>query len=224
MHGKDGKGRYKAFVLGSAIQWKICYLNNDELKKYSIVLLESDIKDVAISAEGDAPGEASGVTVDVHDIKRDFRSLTSETGIQELTQIFALYLTNYQDISISIGGARLDPEKAIASRDDTSLPDIKCKDGTTIPVKLEIIEWNRDSKRTLYLCSETGVPLTQLEGARFHIGEFSFSGYLKSRYVDLLQSENRLELAEMDIPLQAAINEARGACSDLWVRKPEILI
>ena len=48
MHGQEGKGRYKAFALGSAVDWHVSYVQKDKLKAYSIKLLEGSLTDVAI--------------------------------------------------------------------------------------------------------------------------------------------------------------------------------
>ena len=57
VHGQDGRGRYKAFALGSSVVWKVCYLDGGKPKAFEIALLESDLKDVAITDERDAPGQ-----------------------------------------------------------------------------------------------------------------------------------------------------------------------
>jgi hypothetical protein len=64
------------------------------------------------------------------------------------------------------------------------------------------------AKRALYLCNEQGFPLSQVE-ARFHVGDFHFSAYLKSSFVNALESENRLDLAEMVPELARSVEEAR---------------
>jgi hypothetical protein len=112
-------------------------------------------------------------------------------------------------VTISIAGEKLDPEKAIASRSNIMLPSIKSPDGD-YPAELDIIEWRTEAKRTLYLCSENGFPLDQVE-TRFHVPGFSFSAYLKSGYIDLLHNEQRLALAEMDPALNASVEAARTA-------------
>ncbi|MFO1082255.1 MAG: DUF1524 domain-containing protein [Reyranellaceae bacterium] len=78
VHGQEGRGRYKAFALGRSIVWKVCYLDAGKPKAFEITLLESDLKDVAITEERDAPGRASGVVVEITNIKRDFRVLQSD--------------------------------------------------------------------------------------------------------------------------------------------------
>jgi hypothetical protein len=213
VHGQEGRGRYKAFALGSAIHWKVCYLDAGRPKAFEITLLESNLKDVAITEEQDAPQQAPGVTVEIVDVKRDFTVLDSNEGLQELAEIFALYLINYKDVSIHIAGQRLNPETVIAEQRTVTLAPIKDADGKEYSTELEIIEWRTDTKRTLYLCSENGFPLDQVE-TRFHLLGFSFSAYLKSRYVAVTHNDGRLGLAEMIPELRQAVDAAREAVKE----------
>lgn len=213
VHGQEGRGRYKAFALGRSIQWKVCYLDEGKPKAFEIRLLESDLKDVAITEEREALGRTTGVIVEITDIKRDFKVFSSEEGLQELAETFALYLIGYKDASIYVGEHRVDPESAIAAQEKMPLPSLKDADGTTYPAELHLIEWRADTKRTLYLCSENGFPLDQVE-TRFHIPGFSFSAYLKSPYISALQNDGRLGLAEMVPELRTGIEVAREAIKE----------
>jgi hypothetical protein len=213
VHGQEGRGRYKAFALGSSVVWKVCYLDTGQPKAFEIKLLESDLRDVAITEEHDASGMASGVVVEITDIKRDFRVFESDEGLQELAETFALYLISYRDVSVHIAGRLLDPETAIAGQAQMRLPDIKDTDGKPFPAELHLIEWRADTKRTLYLCPENGFPLDQVE-TRFHVPGFSFSAYLKSPYISLLHNEGRLGIAEMDAVLHQAVDVARDAIKE----------
>ena len=208
VHGQEGRGRYKAFALGRSAVWKICYDDHGTRKAFEISLLEADLKDVAITEEREAPSQGQGVVVEISDIKRDFKVLASDEGLQELAEIFALYLINYKDVSIEIAGKRLDPEAAIASQQTIPLPPIVDADATEYAADLHIIEWRRETKRTLYLCSEDSFPLDQVE-TRFHVPGFSFSAYLRSAYISALHNDSRLGLAEMDLPLRTAVEAAR---------------
>jgi hypothetical protein len=213
VHGQEGRGRYKAFALGRSIVWKVCYLDGVKPKAFQITLLESDLKDVAIMEERDAPGQASGVIVEISDINRDFKVFSSEEGLQELAETFALYLINYDDVSIHIAGQRLDPETAIAGQETLLLPSIRDAEGAEHPAELHLIEWGADTKRTLYLCSENGFPLDQIE-TRFHVPGFSFSAYLKSSYIAALHNDGRLGVAEMVPELRVAVDAARDAIKE----------
>jgi hypothetical protein len=112
--------------------------------------------------------------------------LTSDAGVQELTEIFALYLSDYKNVSISMEGTRIDPSKLI-SQGSVNLSDVT-EEGKAYPVRLDIIEWRSATNRALYLCNEKGFPLTEVE-RRFHVGTFQFSAYLKSEYISKLQKE-----------------------------------
>lgn len=208
IHGQEGRGRYKAFALGQSAVWKVCYRDADGNRSFQIKLLNSDLTDVSISADKAATRRPTGVTVEISDLHREYKSFESPEGLQELTEIFALYLFNYSDVAISVGGNKLDPKTAIANQATMVLPDIVASDGTHHKATLFIIEWREDTNRTLYLCSENGFPFDQVE-TRFHVPGFHFSAYLKSTYVERLHNEDGLGLAEMDTALSSAVGIAR---------------
>jgi hypothetical protein len=148
------------------------------------------------------------VIVEIADLKRDFARLHSDAGLQELAEIFALYLINYKDVKISVHGIEIDPSLAIANTQRIHLGPIVDADGKELAVELEVIEWHRETKRALYLCNTEGFPLSQID-TRFHVGPFHFSAYLKSEYVTELHNEERLGVAELEPKLQIAAEDAR---------------
>jgi hypothetical protein len=216
LHGQEGRGRFKAFALGSVVDWTSTYARDDKLFRYEITILDRDIRRVRIGDEAPVNGEASpGVTVVVSELKRNFVSLRPENSVQEFSEIFAIYLKNYRDVAIIIGGERIDPAMAIAKTWELSLVAIEDEDGNVYPAALEVIEWRRQTKRALYLCNEQGFPLSQLE-TRFHVGDFQFSAYLKSPLISALHQDNRLELAEMVPALTNVVDEARRKIKELF--------
>lgn len=218
LHGQEGKGRFKAFALGAAVDWKTVYANGKTSHAYKISILESNIRQLKISDEKQAKGEKTGTTVVISDLKRNFVSLRPESSVQEFSEIFALYLKHYKDVVITIDGERIDPSVAISSSIEIPLPPICDDAGTSYPATLELIEWKRPTKRALYLCNEQGFPLSQVE-TRFHIGDFNFSAYLKSAYIGELYQENRLDLAEMMPALLHCIEDARRKIKDVFRAK-----
>jgi hypothetical protein len=207
LHGQEGRGRFKAFSLGAVVDWKVAYRTEKGVFRYDISILESDIRRVRITEQTPFDGPL-GVTVVVSELKRNFTSLKSENAVQELSEIFAIYLKNYRDVQIQVAGEVIDPKTAIAASWDEALSPIIEDEKIEYPLTLEIIEWRRQTKRALYLCNEQGFPLSQVE-ARFHVGDFHFSAYLRSTFVTRLESDNRLELAEMVPELARAVEEAR---------------
>jgi hypothetical protein len=208
LHGQDGQGRFKAFALGRVADWKVVYKGPNGLQRYEITIIENEIKKVVISDEVPFSGGKTGTTVVISELKRQFPSLSPENSLQDFSEIFAIYLKHYRDVQIRISGERIDPETAIDKTWEVQLTPITDDTGQIHPVSLEVIGWRRQTKRALYLCNERGIPLSQVE-ARFHVGEFQFSGYLKSTFINQLHSDNRLDLAEMVPTLQHAIEEAR---------------
>ena len=216
LHGLEGRGRFKAFALGSAVDWNSTYEHDGSLFEYQITILEQDIRRVSIGDERPVNGSSNtGVTVVVSDLKRNFVSLRPERSAQEFSEIFAIYLQNYRDVAITIGGERIDPATAIARTWELELSPIEDEDGNCHPVHLEVIEWHRQTKRALYLCNEQGFPLSQVE-ARFHVGDFHFSAYLKSPLISTLHLDNRLELAEMVPSLAKSVEDARVKIKELF--------
>jgi hypothetical protein len=216
LHGQEGRGRFKAFALGGVVDWKTTYPRDNKLFQYEISILEREIRHVRISDEAPVKGRAPpGVTVVVDELKRNFVSLKPENSVQEFSEIFAIYLKNYRDVAIVIGGERIDPAIAIAKTWELSLTPIQDDEGNLHPASLEVIEWRRNTKRALYLCNEQGFPLSQVE-TRFHVGDFHFSAYLKSPFISALHQDNRLELAEMVPALSIAVDEARRKIKELF--------
>ena len=214
LHGKDGRGRFKAFALGRIAEWDVTYEKGSEkdaaLWTFRITMNASNNRQVLISDETKAPdGKARGVVLTISELHKDYRAFTSEAGIQELTEILALYLTDYKGVTVQVDATKIDPASVIASRHGDDLAAISV-DGTAFPARLEIIEWRSMNNRALYLCSENGFPLLQAD-RRFHVGNFQFSAYLKSPYISRLQDEGTLELAEMNTAINASIDEAQKA-------------
>jgi hypothetical protein len=173
IHGQEGRGRYKAFALGQAVEWKVCFNDGSANRAFDIKMLDADLTDVSISADSPAPDSETGVTVEITDLRRDYRVFESAEGLQELAEIFALYLINYRDVTISIAGVKLDPEKAIASQFKTLLPPIKSPEGAEHPAELHIIEWRGDTKRTLYLCISISAQKAVSHSIRWRPGSMS---------------------------------------------------
>lgn len=219
LHGQEGRGRFKAFALGATVDWKVVYKGDDgEPHQYDITILEREISRVRISAEEHLPGAKTGVIVTVSELKRQFNSLKPENAIQDLAEVFAIYLKNYRDVSIIYSGEKIDPSLAIRQEWPLDLSPIQYENGAEHPVSLEVIEWRRSTRRSLYLCNAKGFPLSQVD-SRFHVGDFHFSAYLKSKAIAELHQNGQLELAEMNQSLQASVEEAKLKIKELFRKR-----
>jgi len=215
LHGKEGRGRFKAFALAETVDWTVVYDRAGKPKKFDITILEREIGRVRISEEIEYLGATSGVTVRLSELKGQLSVLKPENAIQDLAEIFAIYLKNYRDVTISYRGEKIDPALAIREEWEFSLSPFIDEQGMEHPVTLEIIEWHQVTRRALYLCNAKGFPLSQVD-SRFRVGDFQFSAYLKSTAIENLHQEGRLDLAEMLPFLQASVNEAKEKIKELF--------
>ena len=215
LHGQEGRGRFKAFALGGAVDWKVVYDDAGTPSKFTVSVLERDISHVRVSQEAGDSAAKPGTIVSITELKKQFTSLKPENATQDLSEIFALYLKNYRDVEIIYCGENVDPNLAIHNQCSIELIPVKDEEGVEHPVQLEVVEWRRSTKRTLFLCSENGFPLSQVN-SRFHIGDFHFSAYLKSRYIELLHQDAQLELPEMVPTLRETTDEAKSRIKELF--------
>jgi len=207
LHGKEGKGRFKALALGRVADWTVVYREAGNLFRYTVTVIRDDLVDVRVSDVTQvAPPFRPGVEVRVTELDRAYRSLEPDQATTALAQIFALYLTDYPDVSIYVDYQKVDPSSLIANRHKIALSDIIERE-RRYQVELELIEWNSGSDRWLFLCSEEGFPFHRVAPI-FHAPGAVFSAYIKSSFITKLQQESLLELSDMSGPLQIAHDEA----------------
>jgi hypothetical protein len=208
LHGKEGKGRYKAFALGRVSEWVITYRQDEEFRRYTVTVLADDLLDIRVSVETVVEAETSGVEVRISETSIRSDALDSGELLQELAEIFAPYLTDYSDIEVTLGPHLLDPAAFIASRKSFTLSDVDASPNGNYEARLDVVEWRGATQRILYLCNRSGMPLVRV-ATRFHTPNFHFSAYLRSEYNEKLrEGDEGLYLAEMHAPLAKARDEA----------------
>jgi len=214
LHGQEGRGRFKAFAIGAHAQWDVVYARDGKKWGYSILMSASDVKRVRATLEAEVdPATPTGVQLTISEPRKDFRSFDDDVWLLSLAEVFALYLSDYPDVSVFVSGRRLDPKSVISGRKAFSLDDIEV-DGVVHPVRLEVVEWRGVSNRALFLCNAQRFPLAQAD-RRFHIaGPFQFTAYLESSYIGVLQAQGLIELAEMQTPVVAALDQAVAKIKD----------
>jgi hypothetical protein len=214
LHGREGRGRFKAMALGRVADWRVTYRDetNGALKCFLVTMLASELLQVRLTSDVPVASANTGVEVTISEPLHDFQSLQSDETVQNLAEIFAPYLANYRHVVISHQGLRIDPAAVILDSTSTNLSDVSFE-GENYPARLEIIEWRRTTNRVLYLCNAHGFPLSQ-HNTRFHVGNYQFSAYLKSGFVERLHDESLLQLAEMNPALSAGVSEALDRIKD----------
>ena len=214
LHGKNGKGRFKAFALGERVQWKTVYMDANTGKRYSYQIVghlnSLDDFDVSEPKEVDLM-EQTGTEVSIHNIRHDFKSLRDGTALMELAKVYAAYLTEYPNLRLTFDGEMVEPKAAQLQTTDIRLESFKTEDGRTVPVTLSVIEWKVQTERVLHLCDPSGVALHALPvGPQVRAPGFEFTAYIKSEIFRELDKSNSLVLADLHPDVQLVMGSAKS--------------
>ncbi len=116
LHGKEGKGRLKAFALGESIRFISKYRVNSSLNSFNILLDQSNIQKAYIGdlSTTEANGQLSGVKVIIENINQEnANSVLTEYGISQLEEKFAVYSMVYPNFKIKLNNEIMDFKKQI---------------------------------------------------------------------------------------------------------------
>ncbi len=209
LHGKSGKGRFKAFALGSLVQWNTRARQNGSVIGYTITGMAHDLESFESSDPVPVKDPATGTEVTVTNISKNFTSLTSDKAPQEFTNYFAVYLSEYPGIKIDYNGTIIDPALARYRFDNLPLGEINLSDGKTTTADLTVIEWKEPQDRALHLCDSSGISLHEVSPGIQAPG-FNFTAYLKCDHIRELDKEGLLTLEELHKDVAALVQAAKG--------------
>jgi len=220
LHGREGRGRFRAFSIGTKVEWDVRYASASGVQRYTVAMRAEAPRIVEVSDEASAPGSSTGVTVTVDGVDRQPRSLLAAEAYDDLNMIFALYLRQYPDVAVYHEGARLDPNAAMA-RDPVTI-ELAAVDaqGGPYSASLEIIEWRVTTQRRLYVCDREGFPLDEVPPGVQAPG-FNFTAYVKCDYFAKLLADNALDLASLDPAADRLLQGAKVALRDHFRRRAE---
>jgi hypothetical protein len=164
LHGKNGKGRFKAFALGDSVAWNTIFKDKDgKYKRYSIHGNTAFIDDFEVSNISDIEHIKYGTNVVISNLRGNFTSLSNDSAISKLTQIFAAYLTAYPTISLKYNGCVIDPKKAQVLSKDYTIDSLLLRPGDTTHVVVSVVEWKIKTDRSIYLCDKNGISLHEVQ-------------------------------------------------------------
>lgn len=211
LHGKNGKGRFKAFGLGERIEWNTSYKHDDKIYSYRIKGSAQTLDDFEITDPVESKSSALGTEVSIYNLRKDFRSLRQDNASQELSKKFAAYLTEYPNLKLEYNGATIDPKSAQTGQKSYPLGDVRLSDGRSVAVELSIIEWNISADRVLHLCDAKGISLDEVPaGQTIRAPGFNFTAYIKSEIFRELDSCNQLGLPELHPDVQLILKAAKN--------------
>ena len=210
LHGRHGRGRFKAFALGSHVEWRTTVRVTGELRSYG---LSGDISNPGVfeleAAPEPGPGTGTEVYVSNASVNCDSLLNAAET-VQALSAKFALYLKSYPDVRIYFNGLPITPVVVQRRMTDYTLA---LENGAE--AKLELIEWKCKfaGAGRLVFESPDGFQLhEQATGVRAN-GE-PFTAYLVSSRRPALAAENALVMDELNPEVRMLVDAARQKLKD----------
>jgi len=205
LHGRHGRGRFKAFALGMNVEWRTTTKIGGQLLSYK---LSGAAERPGVFELEDAPAQAAtGTEVFVTNVRATVDSLldAGET-VQNLAAKFALYLKSYPDVRIYFNGLPVTP--VIVQKRTT---DYKLTLESGAEAKLEVIEWKRKfvGSGRLVFSGPDGFQLhEQPAGVRSGTG-VSFTAYLISPRLPTLAAENALMMDELNPEVRMYLDETK---------------
>lgn len=200
LHGRDGKGRFRAAGIGNRMRWKTVSADPENENRRLLLWINlrvANLVHVEIS-EPEETDEPTGTAVLIDEIGEPPTGLGGEAPAAKLTATFGLYLQNY-NAHLIFDHDEVDPEALQANRDDYEIP-VEGSDHAL----LTVIEWNRKVDRGLYLCDENGTPLVE-QSPGIHAVGFDFTAYVSWTG---FATDNELAVADLGHGESKAVLEA----------------
>lgn len=217
LHGRHGRGRFKAFALGGHVEWRTTRAmvasggtGSSQLASY---VISGDLQTPGLFKVEEAnPGFATGTEVYITNVRPTADSLTDAgTVVPALAAKFALYLKAYPNVHVYFSGIPVTPVIVRKAVTDYSL---------TLPsgaeAKLEVIEWRRRfvGAGRLVFCGKDGFALHEQPAGVRPGAAFSFTAYLVSPRFTELNAENMLVMDELNPETRAYLEVARKTLRD----------
>lgn len=220
LHGKNGKGRFKAFALGERVEWNTTYQNNGKKFSYRIIGSAHTLDDFDASDPIEANDVQVGTEVIVHNLQKAFYSLQADSALLEMAKIFAPYLAEYPELIFEYNGVAVDPQSVQSHSNEYHLGDVDLSDGRKVAVSVSIIEWKIPTERVIHLCDKNGIALHELSaGQQIRAPGFNFTVYIKSDHFRELDKANLLSLAELHPDVQTIVNVAKNKAKEHFRRR-----
>jgi hypothetical protein len=220
LHGKRGRGRFKAFALGKHVTWNSSFQASDGLVSV-IVRGDSDsLESFDFTSTVANAGSMPGTEVVVETLASGTQSLRGDAALLALTRSFAPYLTDYPGVELWVDGRRVDPAVVQNGTYKYSIRPITLASGEAINVDLRVVEWSVPIDRTFQLCDEDGFSLHELPvGRRIKAPGYHFTLYLSSQHFREMDDAGELALSEMHSDVQTILQAVKEEVTDHFRRR-----
>jgi len=220
LHGKNGKGRFKAFSLGQSVTWNTTYRDNGKAYSFQITGNAISLDDFDSSEPVEANGAGTGTEVTISNIRYEFGSLLADSAPLEIAKIFAAYLAQYPYLVLDYNGHIVDPAAAQRDRSNYHLGDVALANGTKVPVAVTIVEWAIPTDRAIHLCDADGISLHEIvAGPQIKAPGFEFTAYVKADHFRELDKQGSLVLADLHPDVETLVKAARNKIKEHFRRR-----
>lgn len=216
LHGSQGKGRFKAFGIGSRVEWQTVF-GPDRLD-YTVVGKLDNIKRFQMTPpKKSSLPTPTGTVVTIERIDGGFPSIRGDEAVQTIAEAVAVYLEQYPSITFRYDGRVVDPRSVQLHRAEYPLGPVVTDYGD-VDANLVVIEWTTAATRKLYLCDDEGCALNEMAPG-IHAPGHSFTAYVRSAYVRHLEGDNLLGIAELHPGLQRIVDAAKLTLREHFARR-----
>lgn len=218
VHGKFGKGRFKAFALGQSVVWKSFFKDNGKMYQWSIC--GDSATDIRLFRLSDIQecNHHSGTKVAIENVNEKTKSLQSSSAIDAITADLALYLTNYPEVRIKYDGQFINPSQYIIGHKEYKKSILDS--GNEILLDIDVYEWSIDVDKAIYFCNSEGFVLEKREMRIYTFG-YKISVYIKSKFLEEQNESGNLILSDFDIRLKK-ITEIGRSCAKEYCREKTV--
>jgi hypothetical protein len=217
LHGRHGRGRFKAFALGGHVEWRTTRAavasggtGSSQLSSY---VISGDLETPGLfKIEESNPGFATGTEVYITNVRPIADSLTDAgTVVPALAAKFALYLKAYPNVHVYFSGIPVTP---VIVRKAVTDYNLRLPSGAE--AKLEVIEWRRRfvGSGKLVFCGKDGFALHEQPAGVRPGAAYSFTAYVVSPRFAELNAENMLVMDELNPETRAYLETARKTLRD----------
>jgi hypothetical protein len=183
LHGRQGRGRFYAYSIGSRVSWRSTASNGTKASTQIVITGEQGrIDGFSISEATESSGpDGTIVTIEVEQ-GRVLGSLLKDDLPLQLAARLAPYLLGNSDVTVRVDGVKVDPAPLIDGKlveeilDEVSGEDLH---GLQTP-RLLFVDWTDAMKAApgIVLCNEAGMALVEIEKSS-PPGNVKTSGYLR---------------------------------------------
>jgi Histidine kinase-, DNA gyrase B-, and HSP90-like ATPase len=228
LHGKEGAGRFRAFAIGSTVEWSSVARRVGGALERTRITGSMDSSEFAVSGPEALATGTPGTEVQITRPRQHANKLLGDDAVPWLVTRFAVYLVKYPGITVTYEGTALDPATIVAREKDVEL-DAQLGGAHGAPA-LHIMEWKADAKAitpSLVLCDENGVALHEITGNIEHPPDLPYTAYLT--WPGFAEHAADLELADLGHAIltpivQAARQAIHGYLDDrLSERRTELI-